>query len=295
MRLTDIFKFKLFEGTDKADLEVVNENFEVAEDAMQAHAAGGDHDGRYLKKAEVVNNNTTTAAGYALDARQANPDVAGSLGAQIHSLNNNLINKIYPVGSIYMSVSNVSPASFLGGTWEQIQNRFLLAAGSSYAAGVTGGAAAHTLSAAEMPSHNHGFSATSAYASNDHTHGFSATTGTVSADHAHTGYTSVGGAHTHNMRIRRDNSVGGGTDRIGNANGHAEVQTTNMESSGNHNHTVQTYGFSANHIHGVSGTTGGINVSHTHGVSGNTAAAGGGVAHNNMPPYLAVYMWKRTK
>ncbi len=35
----------------------------------------------------VVNNNTTTAAGYALDARQANPNIAGSLGAQINAAN----------------------------------------------------------------------------------------------------------------------------------------------------------------------------------------------------------------
>lgn len=28
-----------------------------------------------------------------------------------------LIDKIYPVGSIYMSVNNVSPATFIGGTW----------------------------------------------------------------------------------------------------------------------------------------------------------------------------------
>jgi hypothetical protein len=33
----------------------------------------------------VVNNNTTTEAGYALDARQANPNVEGSLGAQMKS------------------------------------------------------------------------------------------------------------------------------------------------------------------------------------------------------------------
>ena len=52
-----------------------------------------------------------------------------------------LLNLIYPVGSIYMSVSSTSPATFLGGTWERIQDRFLLAAGSTYAAGATGGSA----------------------------------------------------------------------------------------------------------------------------------------------------------
>lgn len=36
-----------------------------------------------LDKSKVVNNQTTTEAGYALDARQANPNVEGSLGALI--------------------------------------------------------------------------------------------------------------------------------------------------------------------------------------------------------------------
>ena len=38
------------------------------------------------------------------------------------NFNNALINSIYPVGSIYLSINNVSPASFIGGTWEQISN-----------------------------------------------------------------------------------------------------------------------------------------------------------------------------
>jgi hypothetical protein len=53
----------------------------------------------------------------------------------------------YPIGSIYISTNNISPAESVkngglgGGTWERIQDRFLLAAGSKYAAGNTGGSA----------------------------------------------------------------------------------------------------------------------------------------------------------
>lgn len=54
------------------------------------HKTSGDHDSRYLLKSAVVNTNTVTEAGYALDARQANPNVAGSLGAQIDTLNKTL-------------------------------------------------------------------------------------------------------------------------------------------------------------------------------------------------------------
>ena len=62
-----------------------------------------------------------------------------------------LLDKIYPVGCIYQSASSTSPASFLGGTWEQIKDRFLLAAGDTYAAGSTGGEASHTLTVQEIP------------------------------------------------------------------------------------------------------------------------------------------------
>lgn len=50
----------------------------------------------------------------------------------------------YPIGSIYLSVNSTSPATLFGGTWEQIQDKFLLAAGSTYIAGSTGGEAEHT-------------------------------------------------------------------------------------------------------------------------------------------------------
>ena len=57
----------------------------------------------------------------------------------------------YPVGSIYMSANATNPGTLFGGTWSQIQGRFLLAADGSHAAGSTGGEATHTLTQAEMP------------------------------------------------------------------------------------------------------------------------------------------------
>lgn len=68
----------------------------------------------------------------------------------------------YPIGSIFLSVTNMNPATYFGGTWVQIQDRFLLCAGSTYSAGNTGGSATHkhttsghTLTVDEIPSHNH--------------------------------------------------------------------------------------------------------------------------------------------
>lgn len=92
MKFTDIFKFKLFDRTDKADLAVVNENFQTVENELKdikEKTFSGSYNDLSDKPSipSVVNNNTTTVAGYALDARQANPNIAGSLGAQINSTN----------------------------------------------------------------------------------------------------------------------------------------------------------------------------------------------------------------
>lgn len=45
------------------------------------------------------------------------------------------------VGEIVITTDNASPASNYGGTWEQIKDVFLLAAGDTYTAGSTGGSA----------------------------------------------------------------------------------------------------------------------------------------------------------
>ena len=56
----------------------------------------------------------------------------------------NLLEVVYPVGSIYMSFNSTSPSSFIGGSWEQITDMFLLPSTSS---GEEGG----------QPTHNHAY------------------------------------------------------------------------------------------------------------------------------------------
>ena len=66
-----------------------------------------------------------------------------------------LIDLIYPIGSIYSSLTNASPEIFLGGTWNQINGCFLLASSSKYPVGTQGGSATVTLTEAQLPSHAH--------------------------------------------------------------------------------------------------------------------------------------------
>jgi microcystin-dependent protein len=80
-------------------------------------------------------------------------------------INNMILNAVYPVGSIYMSINSTSPATLFGGRWEAIsQGRTLVGVGTgtdingdsmTWAAETEGGEYFHTLSIDEMPSHSH--------------------------------------------------------------------------------------------------------------------------------------------
>lgn len=67
----------------------------------------------------------------------------------------NIYNAIYPIGSIYMTTNTTSPAQLFGGTWEKIEDKFLIGASDNTLVNSTGGEAAHTLTESEMASHTH--------------------------------------------------------------------------------------------------------------------------------------------
>lgn len=122
-----------------------------------------------------------------------------------------------PVGKLWASDDPTSPASIVGGTWERLKDRFILAAGDTYAAGSTGGEATHTLTSSEMPRHEH-----AGYGADENR-------GDIILSQAMCTY----------------RNVGIGTKYISNG-----AIITNL-------------------------------------------SAGGSQPHNNMPPYIAMYVWKR--
>lgn len=167
----------------------------------------------------------------------------------------------YPVGSIYMSDRSANPSTYMGGgTWVRWgKGRVPVSVDEAQTefdtVEETGGAKTHALTVNEIPSHNHG-----------------GVTGDQSADHSHTGYTGDG-PHEHNylQNNGRSGLQGGGAVTVGDNT----YYTTGTTGGGSHTHAVQTYGASNGHTHSI-------------------GAQGGGAAHNNLQPYINVFMWKRT-
>ncbi|ACV22564.1 Phage-related holin (Lysis protein) [Slackia heliotrinireducens] len=85
------------------------------------------------------------------------PDVNDRVADTIAALaeNFNIIDALYPVGTIYTSTRPTNPGTFIGGTWTAIQGRFLVGQSTDYPAGSTGGRASTTLTVANMPNHKH--------------------------------------------------------------------------------------------------------------------------------------------
>lgn len=167
--------------------------------------------------------------------------------------------EIYPVGGIYISASPTNPAAFFGGTWTEIQGKFLLGRDSGRAAGVSGGREKVTLVENNIPAHTHTIPA--------HHHSLAA--------HTHTGTTNSSGAHTHT--IQRWLGAGTGTARWA-ASAGSSSEKYGTSSAGAHTHSFTTNA-------GGSGNTGNW--------SGSTGSVGRAMEFSIMPPFLTVYIWKR--
>lgn len=104
-----------------------------------------------------------------------------------------LLDYIYPVGSIYLSYSHVSPADLFGGTWARLENAFLWATSATGTIGQTGGEREVTLTTDQIPAHSHG-SVYSQHATGTKDKAWYNTTGSAVAY----GPVSTGGGEAHN-------------------------------------------------------------------------------------------------
>ena len=174
----------------------------------------------------------------------------------------------YPVGAYYISSEPTSPATLFGGTWVRVENRMILAAGSSYTAGSTGGSATKTLSVANMPVHNHSCSSTG---NHTHTRGTMNITGSITASASDDDLFTYADVVTNSGAL----SVGAYRSKRG-YNPVAELQSGYDQ-------------INLNAANGWSGATS-SNGSHQHTIGNN----GSGTAFNIMPPYIVAYVWRRT-
>ena len=204
----------------------------------------------------AVNNAVNTANNAANKAEQVKVEMDA------------VTNKIYPVGSIYISVNNANPASFFGGSWTAF------ATGRTIVGVDTSQGEFNSVEKAgghkELQLHAHGL--------NNHVHSLNNHTHSV-PNHVHT--MQGAGNHFHYLGINKS-AVQKGTSYNKPNNFESGSTSYKSNTTGNHAHTMNSSGTC---------TTGG-NSGNTGGNSGNTTSAGGGNA-GNLQPYITVYMWKR--
>ena len=160
-----------------------------------------------------------------------------------------LLDKIYPVDSIYMSTSSTSPETLFGGKWAQLKDGFLVSAGYSYTD--TNGTTV-TITAGDKRG------------STSHTHGLSK------------GY-AMYVPHTNNINAEGETKVGGEYWRSISCDWKSSAANYSKDDS-----------YALDKKYTSDGKPSGDNP------GSGTALGGSTDSGSNLPPYLAVYMWKRT-
>lgn len=187
----------------------------------------------------------------------------------------------WPVGSVFISVADTDPAELLGGgTWERFAQGQMLVGQTDGdtdfdTAEETGGAKTHTLVEANLPAHAHTMAHT-----HEHVH-------THPIDHNHAAFDIGGGTHNHSAKFLGAALGAAAFARPASLSFDTETTITTSAVPGSHIHTVDIPNFTGTSGAASDATTGGSSAA-------NTGSVGSGTAVNHMPPYVVVYMWKRT-
>ena len=194
-----------------------------------------------------------------------------------------LLNLVYPVGSIYWSSNDTDPGTLFGGTWQQIKDRFVLAAGDSYTNGAIGGAATVTLTVSNMPSHTHSFTPSGTVSSHTHTgpsHSHDLKDGTANVSTSTSTFIYIKQYKNYNGNRRAGNHL----DAVTYDNRGTISITASSRSSSTISGSTEAAG---------TGNTGSTAPSFT-GTAGNTDSSGSGSSFSILPPYVVKYCWERT-
>lgn len=171
-----------------------------------------------------------------------------------------ILNKAYPIGSIYITLVNTNPSETIGGEWRRVaEGRCLVgvSADRNITLRKTGGSITTTLNESNIPAHDHSINISGTTSGvGDHTHSARDITSFVKSDYdPSNGYHMT--QHDDGERYRKISYY------------HNDTTYNNTSGAGGHSHTVS-----------VSGTT--------------TRVGSSTPAPLNIEnPYLGVYMWER--
>ena len=232
------------------------------------------------------------------DASGTVQDKLKILDSRIDNIENSMLDKMYPVGSIYMTTTYSTTeevTNAIGGEWEKYaQGRTIIGEGlgtdsnglvKTFENNATDGEYTHTLSSNEIASHTHSIPS------------LSGTTGSTGSGYSlhhtcQTKTTSSSGSHSHSLYKQVDNNsgtslyVGGGNSSV--VIYYKTDNSTTTLSAGAHTHTYPDC-----YLDSLSGVQ-----SHSHTFSTGTSTTGStgeNTAHNNMEPYIVTYIYKRIK
>lgn len=197
---------------------------------------------------------------------------SGAVTATASNLNaltgiDNIYDVVYPVGCIYESTDSTDPSTlFTGTTWTAFgQGKMLVGLDPNDddfdSTDDSGGSKTVTLTEAQMPTHDHDDTFSIENAGN----------------HTHSDTFAIENAGNHRHSYTKETTHGGSV--AGAKDGLSTFSTGYTDYAGVHNHSI----------------TGGISNAgtHNHSINGSVSNAGSGEAHDNMPPYIVVYRWKR--
>ena len=207
--------------------------------------------------------------------------------------------KIYPIGSIYTSVSPTSPATLFGGTWERFGNGKVLAGvdesdDAFKTVGQTGGSKTKTIAVENLPAHTHTYTPSGTI---ENTGGGGAHNHSVSNTSATRNTTNT--THSHSISITWGSAPSGSGWRWLAPSGYGQNGTVSFSTGASGGHTHQVTDYYANTTTGNHTLTIAQMPSHNHtftGTASSTTACTNcsGTALNVQNPYITVYMWKRT-